>query len=148
MAKGEKRVKMTLACETCKRRNYITMKNKQNDRERMEVKKYCRWDRTHTTTPGDSLTDDEQPSEAGSPEYHAESESGSNLSNPAAVIPAVIPADEARLVAAAKAGDVAAFTALVTDTQAEVYTLAYRLTGNEDDARDVAQEATSGRSGG
>jgi large subunit ribosomal protein L33 len=24
------------------------MKNKQNDRERMEVKKYCRWDRTHT----------------------------------------------------------------------------------------------------
>ena len=44
-----KRVKVTLACETCKRRNYITMKNKQNDRERMEVKKYCRWDRTHTT---------------------------------------------------------------------------------------------------
>jgi large subunit ribosomal protein L33 len=25
------------------------MKNKQNDRERMELKKYCRWDRTHTT---------------------------------------------------------------------------------------------------
>jgi large subunit ribosomal protein L33 len=24
------------------------MKNKQNDRERMELKKYCRWDRTHT----------------------------------------------------------------------------------------------------
>ena len=48
VAKGEKRVKVTLACEQCKRRNYITMKNKQNDRERMELKKYCRWDRTHT----------------------------------------------------------------------------------------------------
>ena len=48
MAKGEKRVKVTLACEQCKRRNYITMKNKQNDRERMELKKYCRWDRVHT----------------------------------------------------------------------------------------------------
>ena len=47
-SKGEKRVKVTLACETCKRRNYITMKNKQNDRERMEVKKYCAWDRTRT----------------------------------------------------------------------------------------------------
>ena len=44
----DKRVKVTLACETCKRRNYITMKNKQNDRERIEMKKYCRWDRTHT----------------------------------------------------------------------------------------------------
>jgi len=44
-------------------------------------------------------------------------------------------------VAAAKAGDAAAFTALVEATQADVYTLAYRLMGNEDDARDVAQEA-------
>jgi len=24
------------------------MKNKQNDRERIEMKKYCRWDRKHT----------------------------------------------------------------------------------------------------
>ena len=47
-SKGEKRVKVTLACETCMRRIYITMKNKQNDRERMEVKKYCRWNRAHT----------------------------------------------------------------------------------------------------
>ncbi len=53
----------------------------------------------------------------------------------------VIPADEAELVARAKAGDVNAFAALVTTTQAEVYTLAYRLTGNEEDARDVAQDA-------
>jgi large subunit ribosomal protein L33 len=48
VAKNEKRVKVTLACDVCKRRNYITMKNKQNDRERIEMKKYCRWDRAHT----------------------------------------------------------------------------------------------------
>src|SRR5579875_1575330 len=48
MAKNEKRVKVTLACEVCKRRNYITTKNKQNDRERIEMRKYCRWDRRHT----------------------------------------------------------------------------------------------------
>jgi large subunit ribosomal protein L33 len=48
MARNEKRIKVTLACEQCKRRNYITMKNKQNDRERIEMKKYCRWDRAHT----------------------------------------------------------------------------------------------------
>ena len=46
--KNEKRVKVTLACDVCKRRNYITMKNRQNDRERIEMKKYCRWDRRHT----------------------------------------------------------------------------------------------------
>src|SRR6516165_2249520 len=46
--KNEKRVKVTLACDVCKRRNYITVKNRQNDRERIEMKKYCRWDRRHT----------------------------------------------------------------------------------------------------
>ena len=39
---------ITLACEQCKRRNYITTKNKVNDRERIEMKKFCRWDREHT----------------------------------------------------------------------------------------------------
>ncbi len=48
MAKSEKRVKVTLACESCKRRNYITVKNKQNDRERIAIKKFCRWDNQHT----------------------------------------------------------------------------------------------------
>ena len=47
-AKNDKRVKITLACEECKRRNYITMKSKVNDRERIEMKKYCRWDKRHT----------------------------------------------------------------------------------------------------
>src|ERR1700689_3351586 len=49
MAKNEKRIQVTLACEDCKRRNYITMKNKVNDRERIEMKKYCQWERKHTT---------------------------------------------------------------------------------------------------
>jgi large subunit ribosomal protein L33 len=48
MPRNEKRVKVTLACDVCKRRNYITIKNRQNDRERIEMKKYCRWDRRHT----------------------------------------------------------------------------------------------------
>jgi large subunit ribosomal protein L33 len=48
MAKNEKRVQVTLECTECKRRNYITMKNKLNDRERIELKKYCRWDHKHT----------------------------------------------------------------------------------------------------
>jgi large subunit ribosomal protein L33 len=48
MAKNEKRVQVTLACEDCKRRNYITTKNKVNDRERIEMKKFCQWERKHT----------------------------------------------------------------------------------------------------
>ena len=55
MAKNEKRVKVTLACDVCKRRNYITIKNKQNDRERIEMKKYCRWDRAHTAPQRDPV---------------------------------------------------------------------------------------------
>jgi len=45
------------------------------------------------------------------------------------------------LIAAAKAGDRTAFEALVRATSAEIYTLAYRLTGDEEDARDVVQDA-------
>jgi RNA polymerase sigma-70 factor, ECF subfamily len=47
----------------------------------------------------------------------------------------------AALVAAAQAGDRAAFDDLVRATYIDSYTLAYRLTGDEDDARDVVQEA-------
>ena len=32
MAKNEKRIAVTLECQVCKRRNYITTKNKVNDR--------------------------------------------------------------------------------------------------------------------
>ena len=58
MARGERQaVAVTLECQTCKRRNYITTKNKVNDRERIELKKYCRWDRTTPSTrrPGSRL---------------------------------------------------------------------------------------------
>jgi len=47
----------------------------------------------------------------------------------------------ADLVTAAQAGDRPAFDELVRATYADAYTLAYRLTGNEEDARDVVQEA-------
>ena len=56
MPKNEKRVKITLECTECKRRNYITMKSKINDRERLEMKKYCSHERRHTTAQGDPLT--------------------------------------------------------------------------------------------
>ncbi len=38
-----------LTCQTCKQRNYSTMKNKKNTTEKLELKKYCKWDRKHTT---------------------------------------------------------------------------------------------------
>ena len=43
-----KRPPITLACEVCKRRNYVTTKNKTNTRDRLELRKYCRWGREHT----------------------------------------------------------------------------------------------------
>src|SRR3954447_24666414 len=49
--------------------------------------------------------------------------------------------DQADLVAAAREGDRSAFEELVRLTYADTYTLAYRLTGNEEDARDVVQDA-------
>lgn len=52
-----------------------------------------------------------------------------------------MPTDLGALVSAAKTGDRQAFDELVRQTYAETYTLAYRLTGNEEDARDVTQEA-------
>ena len=42
------RVKITLRCNECKQRNYNTMKNKKNDPDRLEMKKYCRFCRKHT----------------------------------------------------------------------------------------------------
>ena len=36
-----------LACTECKRRNYSTTKNKKINRDRMELKKYCPFCRTH-----------------------------------------------------------------------------------------------------
>src|SRR5437764_9269179 len=45
------------------------------------------------------------------------------------------------LVIAARNGDQQAFDRLVRATYADTYTLAYRLTGDEEDARDVVQES-------
>ena len=52
-----------------------------------------------------------------------------------------MPQDVAQLVTAARDGDREAFDELVRVTYAESFTLALRLTGNEEDARDVVQEA-------
>ena len=43
------RVKITLACTECKQRTYNTMKNKKNDPDRLEMHKYCRFCKKHTT---------------------------------------------------------------------------------------------------
>ena len=48
---------------------------------------------------------------------------------------------EQELIQAARSGDQKAFAALVEANQAMVYSLAYRMTGNSEDAADLAQEA-------
>jgi RNA polymerase sigma-70 factor (ECF subfamily) len=45
------------------------------------------------------------------------------------------------LVAEARSGDRGAYDTLVRRTWSDTYSLAFRLTGNDDDARDVCQEA-------
>ena len=37
------RQKVILACTECKQRNYNTMKNKRNNRDRIELMKYCKF---------------------------------------------------------------------------------------------------------
>jgi large subunit ribosomal protein L33 len=41
------RPKITLACEVCKHRNYITKKNRRNDPDRLTLKKFCPNCRVH-----------------------------------------------------------------------------------------------------
>ena len=41
---SDKRVKVTLACSECKQR-----KNKKNDPDRLEMNKYCRFCKKHTS---------------------------------------------------------------------------------------------------
>ncbi len=47
MAKKEERVIITLACSECRERNYTTEKNRRNDSERIELRKYCPRCRVH-----------------------------------------------------------------------------------------------------
>ncbi|MCL1939333.1 MAG: 50S ribosomal protein L33 [Desulfovibrionaceae bacterium] len=42
------RINILLACTECKRRNYATSKNKKNTTSRLELKKYCPWDKRMT----------------------------------------------------------------------------------------------------
>jgi large subunit ribosomal protein L33 len=46
-AKGGSNI-ITLQCSDCKRRNYTTVKNKRNDPDRLELRKFCRRCRHHT----------------------------------------------------------------------------------------------------
>jgi large subunit ribosomal protein L33 len=39
---------ITLACGECKRRNYTTTKDKKRTPDRLELKKFCRFERKHT----------------------------------------------------------------------------------------------------
>ena len=39
---------ITLECTECKNRNYTTTKNPENDRNRIELKKYCKFCQAHT----------------------------------------------------------------------------------------------------
>ncbi len=47
MAKAGDRDYITLACTECRERSYTTKKNKRNDPERLELRKYCRRCRVH-----------------------------------------------------------------------------------------------------
>ncbi|MBU1076166.1 MAG: 50S ribosomal protein L33 [Spirochaetes bacterium] len=37
-----------LECEVCKRRNYTTTRNKKLKKEKVSLKKYCKFDKKHT----------------------------------------------------------------------------------------------------
>jgi large subunit ribosomal protein L33 len=42
------RDKIQLVCQSCKRKNYRTTKNKRTTPDKLELKKYCAACRTHT----------------------------------------------------------------------------------------------------
>ncbi|MFA6507164.1 MAG: 50S ribosomal protein L33 [Treponemataceae bacterium] len=39
---------IALQCSVCKRKNYSTSKNRKNMQEKLELNKYCKFDRKHT----------------------------------------------------------------------------------------------------
>ena len=39
---------IALQCTECKRKNYTTSKNRKTMQEKLELKKYCKWERKHT----------------------------------------------------------------------------------------------------
>jgi large subunit ribosomal protein L33 len=48
MAKAGNRIIFSLECQTCKRRNYSTTKNKRTTPEKVKLKKYCAFCRSHS----------------------------------------------------------------------------------------------------
>ncbi|MCF6286899.1 MAG: 50S ribosomal protein L33 [Candidatus Hydrogenedentes bacterium] len=42
------REKITLQCTECKRRNYTGTRDKRQHPDRLELKKYCKFERKHT----------------------------------------------------------------------------------------------------
>ena len=114
----DKRVEGHARVPACKRRNYITMKNKQNDRERIELKKYCRSDRAHTVHT-------ETGSHAGTRRRNAPHDAIDPMADRWPP-----PRRRPRRLRRAACGDVR------RHLHARL-----RLTGNEEDARDVVQEA-------
>lgn len=48
MAVGN-RIVVQMECTECKRKNYATEKNKKNTNERLELKKFCKFDKKVTT---------------------------------------------------------------------------------------------------
>ena len=48
MAKAESRPVIQLACTECRERTYTTEKNKKNDPNRLELRRYCPRCRSHT----------------------------------------------------------------------------------------------------
>jgi large subunit ribosomal protein L33 len=54
MAKAQNRILVTLECTSCREGDmpgvsrYLTVKNRRNTTDRVELKKYCRFERKHT----------------------------------------------------------------------------------------------------
>jgi large subunit ribosomal protein L33 len=49
MAKKTNRKIFHLVCDSCKRQNYVTSANKIEQKEKVELKKYCKWCKKTTT---------------------------------------------------------------------------------------------------
>lgn len=47
MARKEDRVVVEMACTECRNRNYVTSKNRRNDPDRLELRKFCPRCRAH-----------------------------------------------------------------------------------------------------
>ena len=47
-SKGKNVELIALQCSECKRKNYSTKKNKKNTQGKLELSKYCKFDKKHT----------------------------------------------------------------------------------------------------